>query len=194
MESSDLAQDQLRVVRSHFSGIVERDTELVAARNGIADFLLEQIGDLFIQHLRCRRISHVVALRMVLRRIYVCCGQAFLLNPETVNVVLEAQASRKEWREPKGIVVAGDPAIHPPVGGCNGGAAVDPDINVISGFRAGLILIVQEHLNEVDSVNIICSGSKCLPNLDDCVLLDCTWLQKYCKWGSCLSTDRKSTR
>jgi hypothetical protein len=55
MQPSNLAQDQLRVLPSYFSRIVERNTEFVAARDGRIDFLLEQICDLFIKHFRRSR-------------------------------------------------------------------------------------------------------------------------------------------
>lgn len=80
------------------------------------------------------------------------------------------QGRTRSWRKSEGIVVARDPAIHPPVAGCDGGTKADQDIDVVQYFGTNLIFIVQKHLNEVDGVDIICSGSKCLRNPDDRVL------------------------
>jgi hypothetical protein len=90
--------------------------------DGGLNLALEKIADFFVEDLGRWRVSHVVALGVVLRGIHMGGHDALLLDPEAVDVVLEAQAGGEERRQPEGVVVPSHATVHPPVQVGHGGA------------------------------------------------------------------------
>ena len=99
------------------------------------DLPLEEVGHLLVEDLRGRRVAHVVALGVVLGGIDVGGGDALLLDPEAVDVVLEAQPGREERRQAEGVVVAGHAAVHPPVLLGHHRAEVDQHVQLVQVVR-----------------------------------------------------------
>ena len=100
------------------------------------DLPLEEVGHLLVEDLRRRRVAHVVALGVVLRGVDVGGGDALLLDPEAVDVVLEAQPGREERRQAERVVVAGHAAVHPPVLLGHHRAEVDQHVHVVQVVQA----------------------------------------------------------
>jgi hypothetical protein len=67
----------------------------------------------------------------ILRGIDVGGHDALLLDPEPVNVILEAQAGVEERGQPEGVVIAGYAAVHPPVPVGHGGTEIDQHVLLV---------------------------------------------------------------
>jgi hypothetical protein len=115
VERRDLRQDLLRVLRADVALVLEVDGEVVEAGEGRLDLLLEEVGELLVEDLGRGRVPHAVTLGVSLGGVHVGGGQPLLLDPQPVDVVLEAQAGGKEGRKAEGVVIGGHAAVHPPV-------------------------------------------------------------------------------
>ena len=69
-------------------------------------------------------------------------GNLRLLDPQTIDVILEPEPGRKERWQTVGVVVACHPAIHPPVLVGHARPEVHQDVGVVQGFgiRLGVVL------------------------------------------------------
>jgi len=99
VEVADLVEDLLGVLRGDRAIVVERDAEVLEPRHCAFDLPLEEIGYLFVEHFGGMRITHVVALQMVLRGVDVGGHDSFLLDPEPMDVVFESQTRGEEGRQ-----------------------------------------------------------------------------------------------
>ena len=158
------------VLGRHFAAVVKGNAQLVEPRERILDFPLKQIGDFLVEDFRCRRIAHVVAFGVILRRIDVGGGDAILLNPQPIDVVFEAQSGRKEGRQAKGVVVTRHAAVHPPVLLGQHGTEVDQDVEVVERVEARLLLVGKEHVDIVQCVDVVGARAERLRHLHDRVV------------------------
>ena len=117
--------------QAYFAFIIKHNAQLVHARDGASDLAFEQVGDFFVENLRCQRIAHVVIFDVVLRRVDVHRGKLVLLNPEPINVVLKSEPGGKKRGETVGVVVAGNAAVHAPILVGNDGTEVNEHVQFV---------------------------------------------------------------
>src|SRR6202046_1397277 len=104
---------------------------------------------------------------------------SLLLNPEPVDIVLEAKSCWKEGWQAKGIVVTRNTTVHPPVHIRYGWPKVHQDVKVIQLVQADLVVVVQKHIHKVDRIDIVSPRTERLRYLDDCVLTNAPMLQDH---------------
>src|SRR6266566_3937121 len=105
MEFRDLAENLLGVLSCYLAVIIKGDAQIIKPCKCGLNFAFEQVRYFLVEDLRGRRIAHIVALGVVLSGIHMGGANAVLLDPQTIDVILESQPSREEWRQAEGVVI-----------------------------------------------------------------------------------------
>src|ERR1035441_8313978 len=96
MKAHNFVENLLGVADRDMAVVIEINSQWSKTHEARLDLPFNQVGNFLIEDLCRRRIAHVVASGVVLRRVYVSGDYPLLLYPEPVDVVLKAQPG---WEE-----------------------------------------------------------------------------------------------